>query len=98
MLSFEELTEARRLLQSFCLLHIPSLLSQKSGISFKLLPSYPRLSTTEARHLTATAKCYSSLLDAPIGFWRGFQSVQNDQAKFARAALARKKSESVSEG
>src|SRR4051812_17594852 len=69
MLSFEELTNARRTLQEFCLSHAPSLLAQKSGISFKLFPAEPSLERSRrVRHLTTTATCLSSLLDCPSQF------------------------------
>jgi hypothetical protein len=69
MLSFEELTEARRSLQTFCLLHAPSLLALKSGISFKLFPDEKSLERSRrVRHLTTTATCLSSLLDCPAQF------------------------------
>jgi hypothetical protein len=98
MLSFEELAEARRFLRSFCLRHVPSLLKLKSGISFKLHPRDPPISSDEARHLTATATCYSSLHDAPLGFWGAFKPVGDSERSFAEAALARPKRKWVSEG
>ena len=56
MLSFEELTEARRTLQSFCLLHVHSLMNLRSGNSFKLFPNEKSLQRSRrVRHLTTTA-------------------------------------------
>jgi hypothetical protein len=90
MLSFEELTEARRSLQSFCLLHVPSLLSLQSGISFKLLPTEGDLDNEQARHITTTATCYSSLFDSPPRFRMiDFKNVGNLQSTFAEKALLR---------
>lgn len=66
MLSFEELTEARRSLQGFCLLHVPSLLRVQSGISFKLLPTEEKnLDDGELHHPTTTATCLNSIFDCP---------------------------------
>jgi len=91
MLSFEELTEARRALQSFCLLHVPSLLSLRSGNSFKLFPDDPSLERSRrVRHLTTTATCLSSLLDCPSRF-RPTESEDLDSvySVFARRSLRR---------
>ncbi len=68
MLNFEELTDARRSLHDFCLLHVQSLLSLQSGVSFKLFPTEEDLGSQRVRHLTATATCLSSLLDCPPRF------------------------------
>src|ERR1039457_6724304 len=92
MLSFEALTEARRKLQTFCLSHVPSIMSQRSGISFKLFPDEGELSKRRVRHLTTTATCLSSLLDcpprlAPEGFDRERVRLCSD---FARRALQRR--------
>jgi hypothetical protein len=92
MLSFEELTEARRSLQSFCLLHhIPSLLKLQSGISFKLLPSEEKeLNDGELHHPTTTATCLSSLFDClPRYQTSEFERAKHMKSKFAEAALAR---------
>jgi hypothetical protein len=92
MPTFEELTEARRTLQSFCLLHVPSLMSQQSGISFKLFPEEGELKTNrKVRHLTTTATCLSSLLDCPPRFRTAeFEKVPDLLSSFARKALIRK--------
>jgi ATPase family associated with various cellular activities (AAA) len=92
MLNFEELTDARRSLQSFCLLHVPSLLSLRSGISFKLFPEEKGLERSRrVRHLTTTATCLSSLLDCPPGFWpTEFEPVDSMYEVFARRSLRRK--------
>ena len=91
MLSFEELTEARRNLQSFCLLHVPSLLSLRSGFSFKLFPDEKSLEQSRrVRHLTTTATCLSSLLDCPPRFWpTEFESVDSLYGAFANRSLRR---------
>lgn len=90
MLSFEELTDARRLLQSFCLQHIPSLLSLQSGISFKLLPDEPSLGKKKVRHLTTTATCLSSLRDSPLkSSPQDWERVNDLQIKFSKKSLAR---------
>jgi hypothetical protein len=68
MLTFAELAEARRSLHRFCLLHVSSLRSLQSGISFKLLQSEPDLEPDKATHLTTTATCYSSLFESPPRF------------------------------
>jgi adenylate kinase family enzyme len=95
MLSFEELTDARRLLQSFCHLHEPSLLRVQSGLSFKLYPTEPNLGTDKLRHLTTTATCLSSLLNCPRGFrTSNFQRVENLRSTFVEKALERKDWES----
>lgn len=92
MLSFDELTDARRSLQTFCLLHAPSLLALKSGISFKLFPNDPSLkSSRRVRHLTATATCLSSLLDCPAQFWSSdSEAVKPLYTIFARRSLRRR--------
>jgi hypothetical protein len=99
MLSFEDLTEARRYLQSFCLLHLPSLLKVQSGISFKLLPGDPELDEDTARHLTTSATCYVSLFDLPPPF----PTIEIDRLRklgstFAERALERDNEKWTSEG
>ena len=90
MLTFQELTEARRSLRGFCLLHEPSLLRLKSGVSFKLLPGEPDLGVEKVRHLTTTATCLTSLFDCPAGFRTvGFGSIENLKSIFAEKALER---------
>ena len=91
MLTFEDLTDARRDLQRFCLMTVPSLLKLQSGISFKLLPTEGSLGK-KARHTTATATCYSSIFDCPPRFRPAeFESVNDLKIKFAKKALRRKK-------
>jgi hypothetical protein len=92
MLSFKELTEARRSLQGFCLLHESSLLKVLSGISFKLLTSEKKdLNDGELHHPTTTATCLSSLLDCPLGYrTRKFKSVEKAESEIAEAAFRRK--------
>jgi predicted ATPase len=99
MLSFEDLTEARRSLQTFCLLHVPSLMSQHSGVSFKLHPTEGRLSSKKVRHLTTTATCLSSLLDCPPRFFpKGFDGASDLCSAFASKALLREKWKSEGSG
>src|SRR5271170_6501573 len=93
MLSFDELTQARRDLQSFCVRHVPSLLFLKSGVSFRLWAKEKSLERSRrVRHLTATATCLSSLLDCPDRFWpvgtKGAVLRQVDT--FAKRALVRR--------
>ena len=92
MLSFEQLTEARRSLQNFCLFHAPSLLARKSGISFKLFPTEDSLERSRrVRHLTTTATCLSSLQDCPGQLWpTGYGSVDKLYGIFAQRSLRRK--------
>lgn len=92
MLSFEELTDARRSLQNSCLLHVPSLLSLRSGNSFKLFPDDPSLERSRrVRHLTTTATCLSSLLECPPRFWpTEFEVVDPLCVIFARKSLHRR--------
>jgi ATPase family protein associated with various cellular activities (AAA) len=92
MLNFEDLTEARRSLQRFCRLHFPSIMSQQSGISFKLHPEEPELKTNRrVRHLTTAATCLTSLLDLPPGFSTvQFDRVSTLRDKFVKRALLRK--------
>src|ERR1700681_3146584 len=92
MLSFKELTEARRSLQGFCLLHESSLLRVLSGISFKLLPSEEKdLNDGELHHPTTTATCLSSLLDCPPGYRTGeFTRIDRVESEIAEAAFRRK--------
>jgi ATPase family associated with various cellular activities (AAA) len=87
MLTFEELTDARRSLQSFCFLHVPSLLALKSGISFKLFPSETPLESNKVRHLTTSATCYSSLLESPVSVRTKLYDFESDRQKFAEKAL-----------
>jgi hypothetical protein len=91
MLSFEELTESRRFLQSFCLLHVPSLLAVQSGISFKLFPSEDRnLDDGELHHPTTSATCLTSLFDCPSRYRSAdFARAEDVKSKFAAAALHR---------
>lgn len=90
MLSFEELTEARRSLQSFCRLHVPSLVSVQSGVNFKLVPSEGSLDDGKAHHLTTTATCYISLLECPPRFHTvDFERVKALRYAFAEMALVR---------
>lgn len=97
MLTFEELIDARRALQSFCLLHVPSLLALHSGASFKLLPSEASLDDGKVHHLSTTATCLSSLLDAPPRFRSGdFSAIETLYSNFGSSALDRQ--DWVSEG
>lgn len=99
MLSFEELTDARRKLQTFCLLHEPSLLRLRSGVSFKLLPSDQELGSDRVRHLTTSATCLSSLLECPARFQTSdFKQVNDLKSVFAKKALVRRFSKWTSEG
>src|ERR1035437_9949063 len=93
MLTFEELTEARRSLQSFCLLHVPSLLFLQSGISFKLHDDEGDLGRRRVRHLTTTATCLTSLLDCPVRFQptEQFEVVKPLCKVFAKKALVRRR-------
>ncbi len=93
MLTFEELTEARRSLQSFCLLHVPSLTILQSGVSFKLLPSdVESLEDGTLHHPTATATCLSSLFDCPPRYRTNeFQRAETVRAGFSAAAFRREK-------
>jgi hypothetical protein len=92
MLSFEELTEARRSLQGFCVRHAPSLLFLRSGISFKIFHREPSLERSRrVRHLTATATCLSSLLDCPSRFLpTEFEGIEPQCRSFAKKALVRR--------
>ncbi|MGB8131904.1 MAG: ATP-binding protein [Candidatus Angelobacter sp.] len=97
MLSFEELTDARRLLQSFCGFHAASLMRLQSGISFRLLPSEPELTADRAHHLTTSATCFDSLADCPPGLFTADALHVNElRGKFAAKALER--TDWVSEG
>ena len=90
VLSFEELTASRRSLQSFCLLHCPSLLSLQSGISFKLEPKEADLSATDVVHMTTSATCWTSLFECPPRY--GISDVSDlDELRstFATRALLR---------
>jgi hypothetical protein len=98
MPSFEELTEARRTLQIFCLSHVPSLMSQQSGVSFKRHPEESELGP-KVRHLTTTATCLSSLLDCPSRFrTTEFEKVSSLVSTFAKKSLVRKKWKSDGSG
>jgi hypothetical protein len=92
MLSFEELTETRRSLQGFCVRHVPSLLSVRSGISFKIFRNEPSLERSRrVRHLTTTATCLTSLLDCPARFRPSeFEVVEPLCWTFAKKALVRR--------
>lgn len=91
MLSFEELTEARRSLQGFCLLHVPSLLRVQSGISFKLLPTEEKnLDDGELHHPTTTATCLTSIFDCPPRYRVGdIERAEAARASFSQAAYRR---------
>jgi hypothetical protein len=89
-LIFEELTESRHALQTFCYLHEPSLLRLKSGVSFKLRPNEPPRSLDQVHHLTTTATCVASLIDCPPLFrTKEYQQVEDLKLVFAEKALAR---------
>jgi hypothetical protein len=100
MLSFEELTEARRSLQSFCLHHVPSLTGLQSGISFKLLPSETKdLDDGKLHHPTTTATCLSSIFDCPPRYRVGdLTRAEAARAKFSQAAYRRPGWDWTSEG
>jgi len=91
MLTFEQLTEARRSLQTFCLLHVPSLIGVQAGISFKLLPSEQKnLDDRELHHPTTTATCLSSLFDCPPRYRTGeFERAEAVRSAFSEAAFRR---------
>jgi hypothetical protein len=94
MLSFEELTEARRSLQSFCLLHVPSLISVQSGISFKklMVSEEGNLDDGNLHHPTNTATCLSSLFDCPPRYRTSeFKRAEIARSGFSQAALRREK-------
>jgi adenylate kinase family enzyme len=97
MLSFEKLTEARRSLQSFCLLHVPSLISMQSGISFKklMVSEEGSLDDGELHHPTNTATCLSSLFDCPPRYsTTEFKRAVTVKSGFSAAAFRREKWES----
>jgi hypothetical protein len=97
MLSFEELTEARRSLRSFCRFHIPSLMRLQSGNSFRLHPDDSPLTSESAHHLTTSATCFISLSDCPPGlFTADPEEIGKLRHDFAEKALLREKW--VSEG
>src|ERR1700722_15344305 len=100
MLSFEELTEAGRSLQGFCLLHVPSLLRVQSGISFKLLPSEEKdLDDGELHHPTTTATCLSSIFYCPPRYRVGdLRRAKAAKASFSQAAYRRPGWDWTSEG
>jgi hypothetical protein len=87
MLSFQELVDSRRLLQDFCLLHVPTLKKLKSEISFKMHFADEPLAAEKARHLTASATCYTSLFHSPEQF-RDDELIR-DRRKFAKKAIER---------
>jgi hypothetical protein len=90
MLNFEELIVARRDLQSFCLLHVPSLMSLRSHFNFKLSPTEGDLGDESARHLTTSATCWNSLFDCPPRFRTAeFKGAEDLRRKFAAKALLR---------
>ncbi len=99
MLSFEELTAARRALRSFCLLHVPSLLNLQSGVSFKLDAAEESLDDGKVHHLTTTATCLTSLLEVPPGFRpEVFKNVDVNALRSNFAKLAILRPDWVSEG
>lgn len=101
MLSFEELTEARRKLQSFCRLHVPSLMMVRSGISFrKLMKTETKdLDDSEFHHPTTTATCLISLFDCPPGYrTTEFKDADEIRKKISEAALRRPWEKWASEG
>jgi hypothetical protein len=101
MLPFEELTEARRSLQSFCRLHVPSLLSVQSGVSFKklMISETKKLDDGELHHPTTSATCLSSLFDCPERFRTGeFELAMKVKSEFSAAAFRRPQEKWESEG
>jgi hypothetical protein len=90
MLSFDELTDARRSLQGFCLLHVPSLTILRSGISFNFNPGEGELNPEEVKHITTSATCWTSLFECPPRFQTtDFEPLKKLRAKFAEKAVLR---------
>ncbi len=90
MLSFEDLTEVRRSLHSFCLQHIPSLWSLRAGVSFKFSPDEPveKLGDDKVHHMTTSATCWSSVFDCPPRFGIA-EGAGNLRSEFSKKALLR---------
>jgi ATPase family protein associated with various cellular activities (AAA) len=100
-LSFEELTEARRSLQSFCQLHVPSLLILKLGVSFLFDPDEPESEFADGavHNMTTTATCIASLDQCPPRFWPAdTKSIEALKTEFSTKALLRPDDKWKSEG
>ena len=92
MLSFDELTEARRSLQDFCRLHVPSLLILNLGVSFLFEPNEPESEFADGavHNMTTTATCIASLDQCPPRFWPSdMKTIDNLRTEFSTKALLR---------
>jgi hypothetical protein len=92
--TFEQLTEARRYLQDFCRLHVPSLMILKLGPSFLFHPDEPELEFSDGavHNMTTTATCIASLSECPHGFWprdMDISTIEVLQTDFSSQALLR---------
>ncbi len=94
---FGELARNRQLLQSFCRAHVESILTFKSGHSFKLNPLEDDLGKG-LHHLTSTSTCIESLLDCPDELLPQESFDKNLATQFAQLAIKRKSEEWKSEG
>jgi hypothetical protein len=94
---FANLARNRQLLQDFCRAHVASILTFKSGPSFKLNLIEPDLDT-DLHHVTSTSTCIESLLDCPDEFLPEDSLDKNLAPEFARLAINRKPGKWKSEG
>jgi len=100
-LSFEQLTEARRSLQDFCRLHVPSLAILRLGVSFLFHPNEPESDFADGKvhNMTTTATCIASLLECPARFWpTDIKTIETLQKDFSSKALLRPDKKWKSEG
>src|SRR5438876_11385882 len=94
---FGELARNRQLLQDFCRAHVESILTFKSGPSFKLNLSEADLGKG-LHHLTSTSTCIDSLLDCPDELLPEGSFDRKLPAEFARLAIRRGSEKLKSEG
>ena len=95
---FADLARDRQILQDFCRAHIPSILTFKSGPSFKLNLEESDLGF-ELQHLTCTGTCIESLLDCPGEYIpKGVFIPPDIGSEFALLAINRKFAKWKSEG
>lgn len=94
---FSDLARNRQLLQDFCRSHVASILTFKSGPSFKLNLIEADLDA-DLHHVTSTSTCIESMLDCPEEFLPQSALDNNLATEFAQLAINRKPSKWKSEG
>ena len=103
MTTFQELSENRRLLQDFCLLHYLSVAHFSSGLSFtNCVRKAEKTKSNKSKkiaHLTSSATCFSSLLECPDSSeFSDSEKLLNGAPRYARGAIQKRTTDWVSDG